>query len=314
MSNVKPFKSINDQIELLRSRGLLIPDKEKAKLLLYRHNYYRLSGYTLTLREKDKFCEGVTLDDVMQIYFFDSELRGILLSALEHVEISLRTSIGYHHSKLYGPLGYINSKLFTDKNHHDNFMTHFKKSLRENERNEIFIRHHKANRDNEFPIWVVVEVLSFGTLSKLFKIMNKEVNQDICREKYNNISHYFISSWMHCLSILRNICAHRARLYNRNFSMGPRFCREDKEMFINMGYENTKIGKSLFFYLFILAKVVDDQEVWNTTTDKIDTILKKYPFVKVSCLGFPPNWKEVLNNANKHIITITDPTKPLDDA
>ena len=92
---LKPFKTIDEQIELLENRNLIIPDKKMARELLSRLNYYRLSGYTLTLRRDDHFHNGVTFENIMQIYNFDSELRTAVLYLLEYVEVSFRTFIGY---------------------------------------------------------------------------------------------------------------------------------------------------------------------------------------------------------------------------
>lgn len=49
----KDFKTIDEQIEILRSRGLTIEDEAEAKDFLLRNNYYRVSGYSLTLRKND---------------------------------------------------------------------------------------------------------------------------------------------------------------------------------------------------------------------------------------------------------------------
>jgi len=152
MSAVKPFKCIEEQIDILESRGLVIPDKDKAKQILCRYNYYRLSGYTLTLRQNDVFYQGTTFDDVLQLYHFDSELRSTLLYALEYVEIALRTNIGYFHGKEHGPLGYKSHEIFSDQEHYKNFIDNFNKALQENERNEVFIRHHRDHCDGQFPI------------------------------------------------------------------------------------------------------------------------------------------------------------------
>ena len=92
---VKQFKTIDEQIKILESRGLIIDDREKAKQSLSNLNYYRLSGYTLTLRKNDRFYKNVKFSEVMQIYNFDMELRAALMYLLESIEISMRTYIAY---------------------------------------------------------------------------------------------------------------------------------------------------------------------------------------------------------------------------
>ncbi len=108
----KPFKSINEQIDLLKERELIINDISYVHKVLSHINYYRLSGYTLTLRKNNKFYKNITMEQVMQIYNFDAELRTALLYLLEYIEVSFRTHLGYFHSKEYGALGYINKDTF----------------------------------------------------------------------------------------------------------------------------------------------------------------------------------------------------------
>ena len=91
--DVKPFKTIEEQIAILEDRGLIIEDEEAAKKSLSNLNYYRLSAYTLTLRKDDHFYDNVHFSDVMQIYDFDMELRAALMYLLESIEVSMRTLV-----------------------------------------------------------------------------------------------------------------------------------------------------------------------------------------------------------------------------
>jgi len=92
--DVKPFKTVDDQIEILLKRGLIVDDVEEAKQLLLNFNYYRISAYSLTLRKNDAFYHNIHFHDIMQIYNFDMELRASILYLLEYIEVSIRTHIG----------------------------------------------------------------------------------------------------------------------------------------------------------------------------------------------------------------------------
>ena len=112
MREVKPFKTLDEQIDILIDRGLIIEDRLFAKKSLSMINYYRFSAYTLTLRTDNTFYNNVTFNNVLDLYYFDKELRGLLMRVLESIEVSMRTHISYHHSKKYGPLGYEDSHNF----------------------------------------------------------------------------------------------------------------------------------------------------------------------------------------------------------
>ena len=290
----KPFKTISEQIDILRQRNLIINDEKAAANILVHVNYYRLSGYTLTLRKDDYFYNNVSFEQVMQIYNFDMELRTILLYALEYIEVSFRSYIGYYHSKKYGPIGYLDKSSFIDEKRWDKFDGEIKKLIVDNERNEIFIKHHKEKYNNHFPMWVIVEIMQFGCLSRLFKNLDEDLKKEICTAFYAPIPYTYIENWLQAFVVLRNICAHRGRLYNRYITFAPKISNKDKKLFKKNNLNLSKVGKQLFTFVFVLSKVIDDKNVWNNFIDKIDLLFKKYPFVNISFCGFPKNWWDIL--------------------
>lgn len=87
----KDFKTIDEQIEILRSRGLTIEDEAEAKDFLLRNNYYRVSGYSLTLRKNDVFAKSATFQNIEDIYNFDHEFRHIILHHIETIEVQMKS-------------------------------------------------------------------------------------------------------------------------------------------------------------------------------------------------------------------------------
>ena len=111
----KPFKDYNEQISLLRQRGLIISSDPVAISILKRMNYYRLSAYSLTLRKDDQFYPNVSIEDILVLYEFDAELRKIVFEFSSIVETSARAYIAYYHAREYGPLGYLNNQNFENE-------------------------------------------------------------------------------------------------------------------------------------------------------------------------------------------------------
>ena len=114
----KPFKTYEEQIVLLKSRGLIISNEEEAKEILKRMNYYRLSAYSLTLRKDDVFYPNVSIDDIVALYDFDADLRKIVFCYSSKAETAARAYIAYYHAKKYGPIGYLNNQHFDDERSH----------------------------------------------------------------------------------------------------------------------------------------------------------------------------------------------------
>ena len=97
---------VNEQIENLISLGLEIEDKGYAKSVLNRVSYYRLvKAYSITLKENGKYIEATTFENIVDLYLFDMELRHILFSLIEHIEVHLRAVITNYFSLKYGKFG-----------------------------------------------------------------------------------------------------------------------------------------------------------------------------------------------------------------
>lgn len=291
----KPFKFINEQIDILKERGLVIEDIPYACRILSHVNYYRLSGYTLTLRKNDEFYKNVTLEQVMQIYNFDAELRVALLYLLEYIEVSFRTHLGYFHSEKYGLLGYLNKDTFVNESHYVRFYQEIFKLIKENEKNEVFIKHHNEKYDGQFPFWVIVELMSFGCLSRGFKNLHEDVKTSICIEHYSPIPYGYIENWLQGFVVLRNICAHRGRLYNRYITFAPRLSAKDKKLFSNNNLDLNKVTKQIFTYVYIMNKLIDDDIIMDNFVDRLKKLIIKYPFVKLAHYGFNDNWEKFLD-------------------
>lgn len=92
----KPFKSYEEQVSILQSRGMGIDDPAHAAEVLRTHNYYRLSGYWHSMRQVDPqthaaldvFKDGATLDLVLALYDFDARLRHAVFANLAPVELA----------------------------------------------------------------------------------------------------------------------------------------------------------------------------------------------------------------------------------
>lgn len=282
----KPPLTIEEQIELLRQRKLIIENEEFAKEVLNSVSYYRLSGYTLSLRAGNLFHEGVTFRSVYQIYEFDRKLRHLLLGVIEVVEIALRTQIANHMALKYGALGYLNSSYFRDPLFHQEFLLELQKQIKNTKNKELFIRHYIEKYNGKFPIWAAVEIFSLGMLSKFFKNLKIEDQKAISRGYYDFPPQYLVS-WIHALVTLRNICAHYGRLYNRTFTITPKLSKEIKKL----GF----LDDRLFTYIFILKYLIRSRKKWISFSTNLQAIIAEYKDeVDISLVGFPCNWYEIL--------------------
>ena len=282
----KKPSTIKEQIWLLKQRGLVIDDERFAEEILNRVSYYRLSGYTLSLRTGDVFHKGTSFRLVHRIYEFDQKLRYLLLGTVEVVEIALRTQVANYMALTYGALSYRNSAYFQDPEHHAEFLKEFNKQIESTKNRELFVKHHIEKYESRFPIWAAIEVFSLGMLSKFFRNMKKEDQKAISRQFYK-IPPVYLVSWLHSLVTLRNICAHYGRLYNRTFPIAPRLTKEGKKL----GIRNDR----LFAYVFVLKYLVTNRGQWSVFVTNLQAVLEEYKEdIDMSLIGFPCNWYELL--------------------
>jgi len=204
------------QVELLRSRGLIIPDSAAAEIFLRQTNYYRFSAYCLPFETvRHSFTAGVHFSDVQALYEFDRKLRALVDYALETVEIIIRARAAYHLAHVYGAFAQ------EDKNNfyfdEPSYATWIEKIRTETDRSrEVFIGHYKRTYSEypALPIWVVMEIMSFGSLIRLINNMYKK--DAIAIAQSFGIHDRIFRSCLLSFSYVRNICAHHSRLAGKN--------------------------------------------------------------------------------------------------
>lgn len=281
MADVKKFLSYDEQLEHLKSVGLVIEDDVVAKDILSKINYYRLiNAYSLGLYSRrnpeDKYAEGVTFYQLYDLYNFDSELRQVMSVLLENFEILFRTKLAYYIGEKYGALGYLNPEIFKNNEYHTQFLEDLEREKTHQKKSPI-IEHHNENYDGKLPVWVLVEIASFGMISKLYSNLNDDDQKNIA--KAFNVRPYYLKGWLRSFVEIRNICAHYGRLYNKILTFPPPLYRD-------MEFDNTRV----FAVLYILTRFADDK-LWLKQVLKLRVAFEEHKSAELHKVGFPENWE-----------------------
>jgi abortive infection bacteriophage resistance protein len=285
----KSALSFPEQVTLLKSRGLIITDEKKAIYCLTHINYYRLSAYIFPfLRDKTNhsFKEGVDFFDIINIYNFDRELRLLILSAIERIEISIKTSIVYVLSQKYDPFWLNNKDLFLDQISYSETIVKLKEEIKRSD--ELFLDHYFSKYSGSIPpAWIAFEIASFGLVSLLYR--NLKLNKDMkeISQRYG-LNHIVFSSWLHSLSYVRNVCAHHARLWNRELGVQPSIPKSVGGVWL----KNTLIKNDRIFIIITLIeyllKVINFEDKFLI---KLKELFKLYPSIDLAPMGFPKDWE-----------------------
>lgn len=283
---LKPATTFDEQLALLQKRNCFVSDPVFCKQVLQQINYYRFSAYFLPFRTKTGvYKERTSFHRVYRIYEFDRKMRRTLFSAIEQIELYLRTQLAYFHAHRYGPLGYMDADNYGKKHDHERFQKLFSDEVRHN-KNIPFVKHHYEKYDGDFPVWVATELFSFGMLSYFYGDMSTSDKKEVARALYGT-TYSNLDSWLRCCTDLRNICAHYGRLYYRIFSAVP----------ATPAGLSIRLGRSLFDNIEMLKFLYPDRDRWNNEVlASISALIEEYlGDIELQHIGFPEDWETFLH-------------------
>lgn len=285
---LKQHKSYSEQIALLKSRGLIIEDDKVATNILSHVNYYRLSGYLFGFRkpQSENYINGVSIENILRLYRFDSKLTRILMYALENVEESLKTHFSYELSSNYPtePLIYLDTKLYRNVTEFQTFKGLFEKAKKDN-KDLPFIKHHFENYSGDLPIWVAVEIMTMGNIHKLYNNLIGKHQKAIA--KIYNTGSMQLKSWIENLTYTRNHLAHYMRVYDYNFGRTPAKCNN------HTAFQQT--GK-IFDQIIAIGFMFSSKTEWRSyVVPEIKKVVEEYQdVIDLDKIGFPKNWEQIL--------------------
>ncbi len=290
---IKPPISIENQINLFEDRGLQFIDKEFAKKVLQKINYYRLSGYCLPFeKSRHIFKQGASFEKVLALYEFDHQLRNLLDQALEVIEISIRTTAVHYLTNKYGAFAHEDKSIYFEFTDYEAWIDKVHQEAQRSK--ETFIQHYRKTYDGfpKIPFWVAVEIMSFGSLSQMISHLKKE--DQINLSKTYELHHTVFISWLHTFTYVRNLCAHHSRIWNRSLSIEIRLPLHKNWEAINSKRMISVIMAIHYMLGYSKYKNSEDDQ-W---IDKLSSLLERDLPEKelISQLGFKENWKDILPN------------------
>lgn len=309
MSN-KEFKTLEEQIEILQNRNLVISDITQVKELLKKENYYKIiNGYKDLFLQKNSdteiYIENTNFMEVYSLYSFDRKLRNLFFGKILIIENNLKSAIAYDFSKLYGQENYLKLSNF------ENEATNKKRDIikliaiiQGNIANQVKKNDsitHYLDKYGFIPLWVLVNVLTFGTISKFYSLMKQSDRVKI--SKIFKCKENELLSFIEFITLFRNISAHEERMYTF----------KSKKIIVNTNiHSNLKLkknngnyihGKNDLFGLLIVLKILldknDFEDLFTKLKFEIDELSKKLNVITIEDvfkkMGFPSNWEKIIN-------------------
>ncbi len=299
----KVFRDTKIQIAILRSRGVVIKDPKRAKDIIGRTNYYNLiNGYKdpflQTKTPNEKYLPGTTIEEIYALYEFDRKLRILTLEYILEIEKHIKSVVSHCFSKEYGHKNYLDSVNFdTSSTKRKKDVSAMIQSLNEkialNQNKEPSVSHY-VNGKQYIPLWVLVNAISMGDISKFYANMMQKDRAEVAKRIKYGVRENELESYLFFLSTMRNRCAHDERLFSYLSYVGI-----PKNTYLN--YFQIKKVKSNYFALMTIFKILLPRNRYCNYHDQLDALLKELNSrLKVipskvirNMMGIPVSWRRL---------------------
>ena len=287
----KGFLSVPEQLNLLKERGLLIDNDERAKDYLKHIGYFRLSAYFYSLLQTPKdqhlYKAGATFKQVLDMYRFDRKLRLLLFNEIEKIEIAIRTEIVNTGCSFLNDIFWLTNPIyFRDRNRYIQSLSLIDAELSKSK--EDFILHFKQNYSNQYPpSWMLAEIIPLGVLGNLYiNIADRRLQKQIAQSF--GLQTPVLASWLMVLANIRNICCHHGRMWNRELPNIPSELKNPIYEWI----DDTSIDRKRIYYKICMIKyLLHTITPNNTLKERLIELSQRYPTVDFRAMDFPIDWQ-----------------------
>lgn len=307
----KPPLTTPQIIDRLKARGLVITDEPEAINHIDNIGFYRLSAYFMPFEQarvnhhsrNHFFLTNTQFEDIVHLYVFDRKLRLIIMEAIERIEVAVRTQWTNRLAQsTQNAHAYMDSTNFRNPWEHQKELSRISQDLKES--SETFIQHYRGRYQEPYlpPIWAMVETLTMGQLSKwVANTKDNHLKKQIAKALGLPTVEIFESA-MQCISLIRNICAHHGRLWDR-----PQVKRLPyiKKLHTLMCFHEVKVIKEngdtavqkhpsneLYNYLVILCFIMRTLQPTSRWFSRLLAHIHTIPEKQQQRMGFPTNWQE----------------------
>jgi abortive infection bacteriophage resistance protein len=281
----KRATNIDEQINKLRCRGVIISDEIKAREYLSDIGYYRLGFYLYPFEQTYPYLDsrrmhtvnsGTRIEDVVALYYFDMDLRNILNKYLSRIEIAIRTTMIYELSKYKSnPTWFVDPKVVS----HD-FISRFPKEAYKSIKNKLPIQRHHAKYLCQYaPAWKTMEFMTFGNLEALYANLNWDKDKKIISAHFKELAIETFKSYLTAIREVRNACAHGNVVFGMTLSNGIKTGQACPSF---QGNEHQTFKGALRVVDYMLRQVSANRarDMWNELYAATARLYKKTPAIR----------------------------------
>lgn len=305
----KPFLSFEDQIKHLKeNKNLTIDDKDFAKRQLAQIGYFGLiGGYKDPFRNSTtkKFKDGTKFEDIVALYKFDENLRELFLKYLLQIERHLRSLLSYYFTQKYGEsqTHYLSSGSYINNVNCNQDISKLISTLDDLAQSTDYpYINHQRNTYGNVPLWVLINGVTFGSLSKFYSLLTHDLKAKIAKH-FAQVNEKQLEQYLKVLTKFRNVCAHNERLFSyKTLNDIPDTVAHNKLGITKNGTQYI-YGKRDLFAVVIALKYLLPKENFKKFSRMLSRIIEFYlrnttAISRVNLytyMGFPTNWEKIKN-------------------
>lgn len=305
----KPPMKLDDLVDRLAARGLIIPDRNRALRYLRHIGYYRLSPYTIPFQQggpDHALRHGTSFDDVLDLYVFDRGLRLIVMDALERVEVAVRAALTDHMSTTYDdPHWYMDAAHFIDHGKHARLLRIVTDTCDDRLRgtpdvgedslvHSSALEHYLTTYGSPElpPSWLMVETLTVGQLTSAYRNLTRRADRTAVARSIG-LTAPVLESWMQTYVRVRNVCAHHGRLWNVGLGVYPAIQNSPTMSWLE-GDEALpeRSRKRLYPVLVSLQTVLETISPRSGWAHRLHSLLSTRPTMNLRGMGVPQGWAD----------------------
>ncbi|AXY75936.1 Abi family protein [Paraflavitalea soli] len=292
MKYTDPPLNIGEQLALLQHNNLTIDNVDTVRGVLTSVGYFRLNNYMKYFKKDNKFRNGTIIKDIQGLYEFDKVLRINLFDAIADIEVAIKALINNTLACKYGSHWLEIAEIFKPgfSYYHQSLLTEITEYCKNNP-DEHFIKKYKQTYSDPVlpPSWMIMEVLSFGKVSMVYDgILNTDdrVSVSAYLKTHDNI----LSSWLHSFTYVRNLCAHHAKILDRNLTIKPTMPARKKNRFL-LDVDELDVSK-IYSVLCCIQYLLLTLKSNSGFKENIINLVSGNPVIKADALGFTSNWTQ----------------------
>jgi abortive infection bacteriophage resistance protein len=260
--------------------------------------YYRLSAYWLPFEDpppvgqtrSKTFSNGTTWDDVIELYSFDRKLRLLVMDGIDRVEVAVRASWTNRFTLAHGSHPHLDPALFVNGYDYARMIAQVAANVEKSK--EVFVEHYRSKYSSPYlpALWSVCEILTLGQLSMWFSNTRDASVKALVARDVGLPTKETVQGVLHALSLVRNICAHHGRLWNRRFVKRIPMIRRLQSEIVTEAPQNQP-QNLIYNVLVVLLHIMQAQGGGTDFRTGLISLLATASLPRQAAMGFPADWQ-----------------------